>query len=286
MVFIGAHISREKTLLATLNKIKDNNGNALQIFASNPRSTKITNINPTFFENINEIKTFINKNKFSLVIHSPYTINLATNFIINKRQIDIKECYWIQLLIHELKIAHTLGAYGCVVHCGKYTTNSIKNGVDNMKTSLDFIIAKIEEQKLNSKIVLETSSGQGTELLFNYDEFLKFYNSFTNSQKKYIKICIDTCHTWAANYEFDEIFTLTKKYNNINDVAIIHINNSKNPKGSHLDRHETITNLKGHIDIYELKKFVKNMCNNNSNITLIIETPSNNIIDDFELILN
>ena len=284
MVFIGAHISREKTLLATLHKIKDSRGNALQIFASNPRSTKIANINPTFFENINEIKTFINKNNFSLIIHSPYTINLATNFIINKRQMDIKECYWIQLIIHELKIAHTIGAYGCVVHCGKYTTNSVENGIANMKTALDFIIAEIEGQKLNSKIILETSSGQGTELLFNYDDFLKFYNSFTNTQKKYIKICIDTCHTWAANYEFDEIVRLTKKTNNMKDVAVIHINNSKNPKGSHLDRHETITNSNGFIPIEELKKFITTMNNNNPNITLIVETPSNDINKDFELI--
>ena len=284
MVFIGAHISREKTLLATLHKIKDSRGNALQIFASNPRSTKIANINPTFFENINEIKTFINKNNFSLIIHSPYTINLATNFIINKRQMDIKECYWIQLIIHELKIAHTIGAYGCVVHCGKYTTNSVENGIANMKTALDFIIAEIEGQKLNSKIILETSSGQGTELLFNYDDFLKFYNSFTNTQKKYIKICIDTCHTWAANYEFDEIVRLTKKTNNMKDVAVIHINNSKNPKGSHLDRHETITNSNGFIPIEELKKFITTINNNNPNITLIVETPSNDINKDFELI--
>jgi deoxyribonuclease-4 len=284
MVFIGAHISREKTLLATLHKIKDSHGNALQIFASNPRSTKIANINPTFFENINEIKTFINKNNFSLIIHTPYTINLATNFIINKRQMDIKDCYWVQLLIHELKIAHTIGAYGCVVHCGKYTTNSVENGIANMKTALDFIIAEIEGQKLNSKIILETSSGQGTELLFNYDDFLKFYNSFTNIQKKYIKICIDTCHTWAANYEFDEIVRLTKKYNNMKEVAVIHINNSKNPKGSHLDRHETITNPKGFIPIEELNKFITTMRNNNPNITLIVETPSNDINKDFELI--
>ena len=285
MVFIGAHISRNKTLIDTMNTIKDCNGNALQIFASNPRSTKITSLNQTFFgKNLNEIKTYINKNNFSLVIHSPYTINIANNLAINKRQMDIKECYWIKLIIHELQIAHSIGAIGCVIHCGKYTNSSIENGLINMKLSLDFIINEIISQKLNSKIILETSTGQGTELLYNYEDFLDFYNSFTVIQKKYIKICIDICHIWAANYNLNEIITITEKNNNINDIAVIHINNSKNPKGSHLDRHETILNKNGFIDISDIKKFISMMRKANDNITFILETPSDNLMDEINII--
>jgi len=287
MVFIGGHISRSKTLIDTMNVIKNNNGNALQIFASNPRSTKITSINENYFgKNLNDIKTYINKNNFSLVIHSPYTINIANSFIINKRQIDINECYWIKLIIHELQIAHSIGAIGCVIHCGRYTNNSSEIGLINMKKSLDFIINEIIERKLNSKIILETSSGQGTELLFKYEDFLDFYNTFTNIQKRYIKICIDTCHIWAANYHLNEVFMLTEKNNNLNDVAVIHINNSKNPKGSNLDRHETILNKNGFIDINEIKRFTTMMKKVNDNITLILETPSDNLMEEIKIIKN
>lgn len=271
MVFVGAHISRETTLIATMEKIKNSNGNALQIFASNPRSTKITKLNEKFFTDLNEIKSYLNKNNFALVIHSPYTINLATPFINGKRQLDLANCYWIQLLLNELITAHQLGSIGCVVHSGKFTKNTPLEGLNNMKQAIKFLIAEIKRLELSSKLILETSTGQGTELLFNYQEFLNFYNSFDEDEKNYFKICIDTCHIWAAGHELDEVFSLTKVNGNLKDVAVIHINNSKNPKNSHLDRHQIIS--EGYINIKEISSFVKLMKLSNSKIILILETP-------------
>ena len=139
MVFIGAHISREKTLQETIDRIIDNDGNALQIFASNPRSSKITDLNESFFG-----KDFHNKKGFALVIHNPYVINLAMPFMNNKRTIEIKDAYWIKLVLHELEIAHLIGSVGCIVHCGKYTNQMPIDGIKNMKLALDFIINEID----------------------------------------------------------------------------------------------------------------------------------------------
>jgi len=284
MVFIGAHISRDKTLIDTINRIIENGGNALQIFASNPRSSKITPLNEKFFGiNPNDIKTLIKNQEFSLVIHNPYIINLSMPYIINKRSIDIKDCYWIKLILHELKIADLIGAIGCIIHCGKYTKNSKENGLEIMKTTLDFIIEEIKKQKLKSKIILETSTGQGTELLSNIQDFLDFYNSFNKDQKTYFKICIDTCHIWAAGYELKDVYELFKENKNLDDISVIHINNSKNPKNSHLDRHEEIT--KGYIDLKEILIFLKKISEKNNKITLILETPNeSNIKKEFDLI--
>ena len=284
MVFIGAHISRQKTFSETINKIIENNGNALQIFASNPRGSKITELNKQFFD-IDETKRIINKKKFSIIIHNPYTINIAMPFMINKRSIDIKDCYWIQLIIHELKIADLINSYGCIIHCGKYTLNLPDSALIIMKQTLDYIIDQIKNLNLKSKIILETSSGQGTELLSNYEDFLNFYNLFNEDQKKYIKICIDTCHVWAAGYELVDIYQITKKNKNLKDIAVIHINNSKNPKNSNLDRHDELT--KGYINIDHIITFIKTMKKNNKNLILILETPNeNNLIEEFKLIKN
>jgi len=284
MVFIGAYISRQKTLIDTIEIIRNSGGNALQIFASNPRSTKISNFNPKFFSNnLNDLKKFLKSNDFQLVIHSPYTINLATPFMINKRTMDIQDAYWIKLLLYELEFANSIGSIGCIVHCGKYTNQMPIDGINNMKIALDFIITQIDKNKWNSKIILETSTGQGTELLSFYHDFLDFYNSFSDYQKEFIKICIDTCHIWAAGFELNEIFDLTKKNKNIKDVAVIHINNSKNPKKSHLDRHDIITN--GFINLNDIIHFISNFKRNNKNIILILETPNENELKkEFDLI--
>lgn len=280
MIFIGAHIARQKTLEDTINKIIENGGNSLQIFVSNPRSCKITELNEKFFQPITS-----KKSDFSLIIHSPYIINIATPFMNNKRTIDIKDCYWIKLIIHELKIADLIGAYGCIIHCGKYTSNLPEAGLVNMKMALEFIINEIKCLKLKSKIILETSSGQGTELLSNYHEFLDFYNTFSKDEKKYFKICIDTCHVWASGFELSEIFQITEANGNLNDIAVIHINNSKNPINSHLDRHDVIH--KGFIDLNEILKFTKLMKKANNKITFILETPDEpNLNREFELFTN
>jgi deoxyribonuclease-4 len=284
MVYIGAHISRENTLLSTLNKIKEANGNAIQIFASNPRSNKIGEINKKFFGDFKEIQKYIKDNNFSLVIHNPYTINLSMPPLNGKKQLELGDCYWIQLLINELKIAHMYSSIGCVVHCGKYTKNTALEGLINMKQAIIYIIETIIELKLTSKLILETSTGQGTELLYRYDEFLNFYNSFEDEYKNYFKICIDTCHVWAAGYKLEEIYQMTKTNGNLKDVIVIHINNSKNTIKSHLDRHDTILSESGFIPIEDIITFSRKMKKANSDITLILETPSDNFSKEIEIL--
>ena len=282
MFLIGAHIPREKNLLETLKIIKEAGGNSLQIFASNPRSVNISDYNKKFLGDPNEIQSYIIENNLKLIIHSPYTINLASSTMINKRVIILEECYWIKIILKELEIAHILGAIGCVIHTGKSTKLPIKEGLINMKKGIEFILEEIIKNEWSSKLILETASGQGTELLSNYQDFLNFYNEFDNRYKDVFKICIDTCHIWAKGYELKDIFDLTIKNNNINDIALIHLNNSKNPKGSHLDRHDIIN--QGYIDINDIYKFVKSFRSLNKEIIIILETPTPNFKYEFHQI--
>jgi deoxyribonuclease IV len=274
MFSIGAHIPREKNLLETMKIIKDADGNSLQIFVSNPRSVNVGEFNRKFLGNPNEIQSFIIENNFKLIIHSPYTINLASSTMINKRHINLEECYWIKIMLKELEIAHILGSIGCVIHTGKSTKLPIKDCLINMKKGIEFILETIINNQWSSKLILETASGQGTELLSNYQDFLNFYNEFDNRYKDVFKICIDTCHIWAKGYELKEIFDITLRNNNINDIVLIHLNNSKNPKGSHLDRHDIIN--QGFINIIDIYRFVKNFRSLNKDIIIILETPTPN----------
>ena len=275
MVYIGAHISREKTLIETLNKIKENGGNALQIFVSNPRSIQIRKLNQKFINDTKEINNYLNINDFKLVIHSPYTINISN--------IGTLGIMGLNLIIHELIIANNIDAVGCVIHVGKYKDNK-EIAILNMKSNITFIINKIIELKLNSKLIIETSSGQGNELLFNYQEFLDFYNSFSSKQKKYLKICIDTCHVWASGYHLMDIYEITNKNKNLNDISVIQINNSKNPINSHLDRHNPIGI--GYIPVQEIIKFIEVLKKANPNVIVILETPGIKLKNELRLINN
>ena len=276
-MIIGAHITKEASILKTIQKIKEFDCNALQLFASNPRSISSPNL-----DKINDESPFIfdycNHNKIKLVIHAPYTINLASSLKVGKRLIDIKDCYWVKLLIENLKACDIIGAVGCVVHVGKFVKLTPEEGLENMRNAIKFIIEIMKEFKINSKLMLETPAGQGTELLTNLDDFINFYNSFTKTERKYFKICIDTAHLWSAGYDPLDGFNKIAKTNE-EDILVIHLNNSKKGKGSQVDVHDDI--FSGEMDPEQLIKVVKKT---NDNMIIILEKPSDDLKEEIKKI--
>lgn len=272
-IYIGAHINREKTIVKTMEAITKNGGNCLQLFVSNPRSASLVNID-NYINTADDIKEYSNKNNFKTIIHSSYTINLARDFKNGKRAVPIDECFWVQLLLHELKISHLINSLGVVVHVGKHTTLSYNNGLDNMRAALEYIIDVLHMNNIKTKIIIETPAGQGSELLTDLHDFIAFYNSFTNEQKKYLGICLDTAHVWAAGYEISEAYEIICN-KNANDLIAIHLNNSIVAKGSNVDRHTTLfDSTNGTIPPNTFKNMLELIKGEKHKPMIILETPS------------
>lgn len=277
--YIGAHIAKEGTTMNTMKRITASRGNALQLFASNPRSIQPANVNK-FREESKEIIQYCKENNFSLVIHAPYTINLAKELKQGKRCLDYADCYSTNLILNNLEVSDIINAIGVVFHVGKYTTLSEQDGLNNMHNAMKYIIQKMKEKNIKSKLIIETPAGAGTELLTNVKSFIDFYNSFSTEEKKYMGICLDTAHIWSSGYDLNEYYNLICK-TNVSDIAVIHFNNSKKDKGSCVDVHETI--FSGKIDINDLKTFIKNV---KHNPVIILEKPSVDMNADITWIRN
>jgi len=272
-IYVGAHINREKTIIKTMETITKNGGNCLQLFVSNPRSSSLVNIH-NYLDIAEDIKEYKSKNNFKTIIHSSYTINLARDFKNGKRAIPINECVWIKILLHELYISHLINSSGVIVHVGKHTTLSYEYGLENMRIAIEHIIEEMKNNNIKAKIIIETPAGQGTELLTNLNEFIDFYNSFSKEQKKYLGICLDTAHIWAANYELNEAYNIICN-KNANDLIVIHLNNSVVKKGSNVDRHTHIfDSANGNIPITAIKEFIELFKDNKHVPIIILETPS------------
>lgn len=259
-MYIGAHISRDSTIIKTMDNVKNNGGNALQIFISNPRSGKLSNYDK-YLKESHLIKKYCYINNFALVIHSPYVINLCNPYINGKKPMDIND----SIIINELQIGDIIGAIGYVIHVGKHTTKTIEEGLFIMRTNIKNIINEMINKKIKTKLLLENPAGQGTELLTDFNDFIDFYYSFTDIERNYFKLCIDTCHSWNAGYELEDINSLII---NKEDVYCIHANNSKNIRGSKLDRHEVL--FDGKMLSKDIKTFIKQF----DNSIIILETPS------------
>jgi len=269
-MIIGAHIPRETTIVKTMESIKKNGGNALQLFVGNPQSSHI-NDNDKYISESHLIKKYCKINDFSLVVHSPYVINLAKPFLNGRKIIEIEDT----IIVHDLITSHYIGAKGYVLHVGKSTKSSIEYSLNTMKTNIRSIIGEIIKRNIKTKLLLETPAGQGTELLTNINDFINFYYSFTEEERIVFKICIDTCHVWNLGYELNEI---SKVFKNKDDIVCIHLNNSVNIKGSRLDRHECL--FDGKIPPNDLKEFAKFF----DKSIIILETPSKEYKKEIEFV--
>lgn len=274
--YIGAHVNKQGgDIIKTIDVVKNAGGNALQLFASNPRSTQIPNM--TSYQNVsNDVRMYCKQNDFKLVIHAPYTINLAKEPKIGKRIIELKDCYWINSLLHELIVSDMIGAVGVVVHVGKHTTNTKECGLKYMFESIQYIIREMTSRQIKSKLIIETPAGVGTELLTTIDDFIGFFNQFSREEKKHIGICLDTAHIWSSGYSINDYYEKISK-TNAKDIIVIHFNNSKKDKGSNVDVHDNI--FDGKIQLSDMKKFIQQ---NSTNAMIIFEKPSNDLCKDIQ----
>lgn len=271
-MIIGAHIPRETTIIKTMTQIKTNGGNALQIFTTNPRSAKITD-NTKYINESHLIKKYCNINKFIVVVHGPYVLNIAKPFNTTtlKREIEITDTF----IYNDIITANYIGAIGYIIHVGKSLNNSKEDAIKTMRSNIKMLLEAMAKNNIKTKLVLETPAGQGTELLTDFKDFINFYYSFTEQERELFKLCIDTCHIWNAGYELKEVLSMIPDKN---DIIVIHANNSKNNKGARVDRHEFI--LEGKIAPDDIKSFVEEF----QRSIIILEMPSYNYKDEFKFI--
>ena len=128
-------------------------------------------------------------------------------------------------------------------------------------------------------ILIETGAGQGTQICTTIKEIAKFYKKFNKLPKDYrdrIGLCFDTCHMFASGYDLttpDKIDQLINQWDELigwENVKLIHLNDSKNPLGSKVDRHASIGS--GQIGKEGLGYFYQQMYLRK--IPVVLETPS------------
>lgn len=253
--------------------------------------------NSDLINNSNIIQVFVpyrnkknNSYKGEYVVHASYTINIAKKWD--------EYSSWIIQFIHEIEMAHKLNAIGIVIHMGKQLDLSTTDAYNNMYTSLIYVHNYTKDKYSSVKIFLETSTGQGSELCYKLEDYAYFFKKFIRHHNKELserfRLCLDTCHIFAAGYDITTESRVLLYLEALEEligtryVGLIHLNDSKNDQGSHIDRHENISNNKGYIGKDGLIAFAKYF--KKLNVPIILETPNNDnnndILKDLLLIKN
>jgi deoxyribonuclease-4 len=247
MSYIGMHIDSDiDKLIDGAKYAKSLKCNLVQIFLK-AYSKKA--------DTYNEFGKFLKDNNMRCVIHASYTINLSSNWD--------PSSVWITQFVTQIELAYELNALYIVVHVGKQMELTKEEAYNNMYMSLIHVHNKTKKTPV--KILIETSTGQGSEICFTLVELAYFFKKLSHHRNKEIAdrfgICVDSCHIFAAGYDIRDKISISRYLDTFEEliglrhIGLIHLNDSKKELGSNVDRHESLGN--GMIGEKGLKIFAK-----------------------------
>lgn len=262
MVKIGSHVSLsgKKMLLGSVEESLQNGANCLMVYTGAPQNTKRRPIDEF---RVDEAKELLAKNNISMddvIIHAPYIINLA-----NTTKPEVFELA-VDFLRQEIKRVEEIGAKYIVLHPGAHVGAGEEAGLDQIIKGLDMVLTKDQ----TPIICLETMAGKGSELGTSFEQLAYIINNVKLPDK--LGVCLDTCHINDAGYDetdFDKILDEFDKIIGLDKLKVIHVNDSKNPRASHKDRHANIGY--GTIGFDKLIKIIYNP--RIKDLCKILETP-------------
>ena len=228
MLIIGSHVSFSKEqLLGCVKEALGYGANTFMFYTGAPQNTMRSIINDNFTLEAMLLMKEKNIDYNNVVVHAPYIINLA-----NIKNTDFS----ISFLTQEINRCEQLGINKLILHPGSHVGIGVEQGIQNIIDCLNIVL-----KNTNVKILLETMAGKGTEIGSSFEEIKLIIDGVLNKQN--IGICLDTCHLNDAGYEVAEFDKLLAEFDDViglDFLKVIHINDSKNIKGSHKDRHANI----------------------------------------------
>ena len=267
-MIIGSHVSfGQNGLKGSVEEALSYGANTFMFYTGAPQNTIRKNID---IKTTKEAWELMHQNGIDInnvICHAPYIVNLANNTD------DAKYNFSITFLKSEINRCAELGIKYLVLHPGSSVGIERNIALNNIAFALNKIIAENKDVT----ILLETMAGNGTELGCTLEEIKYLIDNVQLKDK--IGVCLDTCHLNDAGYDmanFSEFLNTFASVIGLNYIKCIHINDSKNPRSSHKDRHANIGfGTLGFDTIY-------NIINNSAlkDIPKILETPYIGDTDD------
>lgn len=230
MLKLGCHVSMSgKDMM--LGSVKDAlrfGANTFMLYTGAPQNTKRKDISELRIE---EAKALMNESGIDeFVVHAPYIINLANT--IKPETFEIA----VQFLTLEIERTSKMGSKTLVLHPGSHVGAGIEAGVAQIVKGLNEVLTS----DTDVNIALETMAGKGSEIGRSFEELAMIYDGVIHNDK--LRVCFDTCHTSDAGYDiindFDGVISRFDKIIGKEQIAVFHMNDSKNEPGAGKDRHE------------------------------------------------
>ena len=243
---IGSHVSMagKDMFLNSVKEALSYGANTFMVYTGAPQNTRrkdISELNiPAAWDLMREsgIEDF--------VVHAPYIINLANTVKPETYELAVT------FLRTELERTIAMGSHVLILHPGSHVDAGVEAGTAQIIKGLNEVLTP----DLDCVIALETMAGKGSEIGRSFEELAAIYDGVKYNDK--LRVCFDTCHTHDAGYDvvndFDGVIAEFDRIIGKDQIAVFHINDSKNVRGAHKDRHENLG--KGELGFEALKRVV------------------------------
>jgi deoxyribonuclease-4 len=199
-----------------------------------------------------------------VVAHNSYLINIAAAGAALREQS-------LAALIEEYDRAAALGLAGLVMHPGSYTTGSEEGGLRLIAEGLRALLRA--RRRDGPLILLEHTAGQGTNLGHRFEHLATILELLDGSPR--IGVCLDTCHLLTAGYDISSEEGYARTFEDFDRIVglerikVFHLNDSKKPCGSRVDRHEHIG--KGCVGLAPFRRLMTDP--RFARLPMLLETP-------------
>lgn len=244
MLHIGCHLSSSRGFAAMGRQALDLGADTFQFFTRNPRGSRAKDLDPA---DAAALVNLMEEHRFAPIIaHAPYTLNLCGAEERNRE-------FARETMADDLRRLEFVPGQYYNFHPGSHVGQGIEAGIELIAQGLNAILTP----DLHTTVLLETMAGKGSEVGGRFEELRAILDRVELSDK--MGVCLDTCHVSDGGYDIirdlDGVLAEFDRCIGLNRLKAIHLNDSKNPTGSHKDRHACIG--AGEIGLEALARVVR-----------------------------
>ena len=233
IMLIGSHVGMKgkDMFLGSVKEALSYGANTFMVYTGAPQNTRRKKIEELRIEDGTKLMKEHGMETF--VVHAPYIINLA-----NTTKPETFELA-VEFLEVEVERTKAMGSHTLVLHPGSHVGAGVDKGIDRIIEGLN----QVMYQDMPVYIALETMAGKGSEIGREFEELKRIYDGVKYPEK--LRVCFDTCHVSDSGLDlsgegFENVIDQFDKMIGKDQIAVFHINDSKNVIGAGKDRHENL----------------------------------------------
>lgn len=230
--YLGSHVSISGGIDKSPGRAREIGCTTAQIFVSSNRQWSVRDLKEGEAERFQEEHPQLNGQMHA---HACYLINLAKT---DEEKLE----QGIEKLSKELARCDLLGVPYLVLHPGSHLGEGEEDGIKRICEALNRVHERVGNT--DSMILLETMAGQGSVLPYTFEQLAEMRAGVEEPDR--IGYCFDTCHVHAAGYDLstESAYVSTMEEMEacleLEDVKLLHLNDSQHEPGARKDRHEDI----------------------------------------------